>query len=251
MSEQSDDIHKVLNLPKRQKNVQVADDNRKENLTENIHKGNLKESNDKISFQSLRKPFFVEKSEITNPGMEFEQNHFMLQVKESEFPTTSVGKAQILDLSGISSLNKQEVINQISTYIEQSYIAGADRLDVAVYHDELGTFKVSAQKEGVGNQINIQIEVGTESAKAFFNDQEFELIKSLDHAGIKLSELKIVTSGQSFISGDQEFSQQDTLTEKGEQSFNQRSREESSQNDSDRRKNLWQKFKEHHNRNFT
>ena len=245
-------IHRVLDLPKGQKKIQDSGGNRKENLIENIHKKGLKENlkENKVSFQSLRKPFFIEKSEITRPEIGFEQNHFIPQAKESGPSLSNIKDVQVLDLSAISSSNKQEMINQISTYIEQSYIAGADHLDVAVYHDELGTFKVSAQKEGIGNQINLQIEVGTESARTFFNEQEFELIKSLDNAGIKLSDLKIITSGQSFISGDQEFSQQDILMAKEEQDFDQRSREESSQNDSDRRKNLWQKFKESRNRNF-
>ncbi len=241
-------IYEVLDLPKGKKKIQDSGGNRKENLIENIHKKGLKEN--KVSFQSLRKPFFIEKSEVTRPETGFEQNHFIPQAKESGPSLSNIKDVQVLDLSAISSSNKQAVINQISTYIEQSYIAGADHLDVAVYHDELGTFKVSAQKEGIGNQINLQIEVGTESARAFFTEQEFELIKSLDSAGIKLSDLKIITSGQSFISGDQEFSQQDILMSKEEQDFDQRSREESSQNDSDRRKNLWQKFKESRNRNF-
>ncbi len=166
--------------------------------------------------------------------------------KESESLSQNAGKTGVLNLSQVKSASGQELINQISAYIEQSYISGSDNLDVIVNHDELGQFKVSAQKVGMGNQVNLQIEATTEQAQAFFSDSESELIKSLNRSGIKLSEFKITAFDNvlAFDNKGQPSLSQNSSEEGGKQDLYGQLNRESLEQDSERRRNLWQQFQE-------
>ncbi len=245
----NDNIRKVLDSYTKRNIVKNIKHGPKGNLIKNYQERELdsllKSNKNQISDHSPFKSYFGKKTEAIESEVPAGQNYFASQIQNEKAFSLNADNVQVLNLSGIQSLNKQEIVNQIGAYIEQSYMTGQDHVDVSVYHDELGHFSINAKKAGDGNQINLQIVVDSEPAQAFFNDQEFELIKTLDQAGIKLSEFKIVSSGQNHIvSSEQDFLRQDNLAEKERQNFNQDSREESLQQDSERRKNLWQKFKE-------
>jgi hypothetical protein len=127
------------------------------------------------------------------------QGENQLEVQNLQMSKSSDGsemkmasKNQVLDLSQISASNKTELINKISGYIEQSYISGQDSVEMVVRHEELGNFKVSATRTGVGQQIDLKINTMTEKGHQFFMENESELIKSLTRNGVKISDIKVM-----------------------------------------------------------
>jgi hypothetical protein len=126
------------------------------------------------------------------------QGENQLEVQNLQMSKSSDGsemkmasKNQVLDLSQISASNKTELINKISGYIEQSYISGQDSVEMVVRHEELGNFKVSATRTGVGQQIDLKINTMTEKGHQFFMENESELIKSLTRNGVKFQISKL------------------------------------------------------------
>lgn len=159
-------------------------------------------------------------------------------------------KNQILDLSHVDANNKTELINKISNYIEQSYVSGQDSLEMIVKHDDLGQFKVSANRVGAGQQIDLQISTMTEKGHQFFMENESELIKSLTRNGVKISDMK-VTNGQEFFNlaeGRSQMSDNNSSQSQGRgeyqsqgQNFGENGQENSRQ---ERRRQLWQNARE-------
>lgn len=162
----------------------------------------------------------------------------------------SSGETKVLDLSNISASNKTQLINKIGNYIEQSYVAGKDSVEMIVNHDELGQFKVMANKAGPGNQVNLEINTLTEKGQQFFVENEAQMIKALSDNGIKLSEVKIVPgsdmilTGEGKTSGNDSFSNSQGRGESGQ--YNQSSRQfGDNQGGEERRRQLWKNAQEY------
>lgn len=162
-------------------------------------------------------------------------------------------KNQVLDLSNVSANNKTELINKISNYIEQSYVSGQDSLEMVVKHDDLGQFRVSANKVGVGQQIDLQVNTMTEKGHQFFVENESELIKSLTRNGVKLSDIKVTNGQEIFNFGEAKSQMSDNSSSQGQgrgeyqsqgQGFGQNGQEGSRQ---ERRRQLWQNAREQFN----
>lgn len=160
-------------------------------------------------------------------------------------------QVKVVDLSQIQSSNKSELINQLSNYIEQAYVAGQDQVDMVVKHDELGQFRINATKTGVGNQVDLEIETMTRQGQQFFAENEAELIKSLTKSGVKLSDVKLVSQNEFMSMGESRSSsnseQGNNSQGRGEFAQNQQNRREfSSQQDRgrERRQQMWQMAQE-------
>ncbi len=158
-------------------------------------------------------------------------------------------KNQVLDLSQISANNKTELINKISGYIEQSYMSGQDSVEMVVRHEELGNFKVSAQRTGVGQQIDLQINTMTEKGHQFFMENGPELIKSLTRNGVKISDIKVM-NGAEFSLAENRSQMSDNNSSQGQgrgeyqsqgQNLSDGSQEGSRQ---ERRRQLWKNARE-------
>ncbi len=157
-----------------------------------------------------------------------------------------------IDLSNIKSSNKEALINRISNYIEQNNIQNQKQLDVIVHHDELGQMEISAKKVGArGNQVALEIQSATEQGHKFFVDNEAELVKSLNKSGIKLADVKLSMSTEmSFASSDSGAKNQSQNSERNnsQNNFFQNNSSSSERNERDggsqRRKELWNTYKE-------
>ncbi|CAM9952228.1 unnamed protein product, partial [Chrysoparadoxa australica] len=176
------------------------------------------------------------------------EKSFSKNVDGNEVSTNS-GETKVLDLSNISASNKSELISKIGNYIEQSYVAGQDSVEMIVNHDELGQFRVSAHKSGPGNQVQLEINTMTQQGQQFFVDNESEMIKTLSQNGIKLSDVKILPgsdimlAGEGRSAGNESFSQGQGRGESGQ--FNQNSRQfGDNQNGEQRRRQLWKNAQE-------
>ncbi|MCR9204462.1 MAG: hypothetical protein NXH75_07795, partial [Halobacteriovoraceae bacterium] len=162
----------------------------------------------------------------------------------------SSGETKVLDLSNISATNKTQLINKLSNYIEQSYVAGKDSVEMVVNHEELGQFKIMANKAGPGNQINLEINTLTEKGQQFFVENESQMIRTLTESGIKISDVKIIPgsdimlAGEGKSSGSESFSQSQGRGESGQ--YNQSSRQfGDGQNGEDKRRQLWKNAQEY------
>jgi hypothetical protein len=158
---------------------------------------------------------------------------------------------KVVDLSNIQASNKSELIQKITNYIEMSKLENSENLDVLVKHDELGNFRVNARKAGPGNQIDLQIQAATKEGQIFFAENEVEIIKNLDKSGVKLSQFKLVTANtksemMSFSSDSKNSGSSFGESLNGQnQPSNMFGRGDSSeQRDSQRRKQLWEQYKE-------
>ncbi|EPZ52371.1 hypothetical protein M902_1977 [Bacteriovorax sp. BAL6_X] len=108
----------------------------------------------------------------------------------------NLGKApEVLDLSNVS--NADQMIKEVTNYIEMNRIENGKSLQVLVKHNELGHFNVTANKDANG-MIALNIETTTIEAKEFFKENEVKLLKNLDMKGVRVADFKIhtATSGQ-------------------------------------------------------
>lgn len=155
-----------------------------------------------------------------------------------------------IDLSNIKSTNKEALINRITNYIEQNNIQNQKQLDVIVHHDELGQMEISAKKVGArGNQVALEIQSASEQGHKFFVDNEAELVKSLNKSGIKLADVKLSMSTEmSFASSDSRSNSQNSEKNNSQNNFFQNNSSSAEKNDreggSQRRKELWNTYKE-------
>ncbi len=181
-----------------------------------------------------------------------------------EMPGAAVGMAQLksdgsefgfdqmapqekaINLSNIKSSDTNSLINEVSRLIEKNNIKSADNMEVTVKHDELGQFKIEASKNADTNQLDLKIISKDKIGHNFFVENESQLAKTLSQSGIKLGTFKVALSSENAFtanaeSGGKEFSE-GFSGQRGQQGqFGQRQGENS---DSQRRRHLWQAFKE-------
>ena len=163
---------------------------------------------------------------------------------EFKFEAPTTAKPQALDLSSLNvTKSRVELIDKIADYIQQHAVTTDKSLDVNVHHDQLGKFKVLVQKDTANmNQMNLKISSGSEQALEFFRVNEGELLKSLDLAGIKVADFKISAGPnvalKSESSNNFNFNSEQSQHQQGQQ------KQQGDQNGSEKRKQLWEEYKE-------
>lgn len=170
----------------------------------------------------------------------------MTQFKDSgsEFGMQQAGKA--VDLSNINASDKTSLIDQVTKLIEQNNIKSSDSMEVTVKHDELGKFKIEVSRNADTNQLDLKIISKDKAGHNFFVENETQLAKSLNQSGIKLGNIKVAMSSENLFSSNSDSSGKDLSQgfsqNRGQQGqFGERQGEST---DSERRRHLWQAFKE-------
>lgn len=158
--------------------------------------------------------------------------------------TTGIGEAKasakVFDLSNVELGNSSEIVEKISNYIEHSRIAGKDKVSFAVKHQDLGQLQIEVLDKGK-NTIDLNIVARQVEGKEFFQSNQAKLLDNLFSAGFKVSELNIDSGSMSKdFSGGEKHSNENNFAGGQESRHNKR---EHSQ-DSQRRRDLWQEFKE-------
>lgn len=172
-------------------------------------------------------------------------------MKDGFFPqVTKVDNAQILtqdgqkvlDLSKLNTTNTSEIINNISNYIQQNQIMNRDSLDLSVYHEELGQFKINVSKNVAdkSNAIDLQIVTSSTEGHEFFTKHEVALMKNLSQAGVQLAEFKIVAGGENAQMAQGDSRQNQPQHGQFDQKQNMKFSQNDSSDGSQRRKELWQ-----------
>jgi hypothetical protein len=146
----------------------------------------------------------------------------------------------VLDLSGTPAGNTEQLISKISDYVQQTSFNNRDSLDLVVKHNELGQFNINVNKMKGENSLNVQIQTASTEAHKFFTENEVDLVKSLNQAGIKLGDIKLSSSDSANTGSDQKQSSDESTFTKSQQSGKQDQREDT---DSRRRKELWEEYK--------
>lgn len=197
--------------------------------------------NDNETLKNHREDFKLQNPirSLTNSAKEDHVNELSLKNNDT----------QVIDLSNIKAENKIQLMNKIGSYIEQSYVSGRDTVELIVSHDELGQFKIMANKVGRGNQVNLEINTLTDKGQQFFTDNEPLLIRNLTDSGIKLSEVKIISNSDIILtsegrpSGNDSFSQSQGRGEQG--SYQNSFRQFDDQTGQERRRQLWKNAQEY------
>ncbi len=169
-----------------------------------------------------------------------------LVVGAKELNETHVKTAPTFDMVNIKSNSSEEIIKQVSDYIQQSQLAGKDQIDLTVKHQELGQFKINVTKLQGQNSIDMQITAQSREAHQFFVRHESELARSLTQSGIQLADFKVVASQSDIGASSQSQSKQ---FYQGSQDQNSSSKQwanfESQQfgDGRERRKELWDEYR--------
>ena len=231
-------------LLKKQTNESMKSYGQKQDLLNN---GLIKNTND-LAFKETK--FKANAEELKSPEMKIgaELAHikesFIQPInKEQQNTQMDSGNAgKVLDISKMDTANHTEIIKRISDYVQQSQVANSNSLDLTVKHDSLGQFKIQVNRpmDPRSNQMDMQITTSTAEGHEFFMKNEIGLMKNLSQAGIQLSDLRIVSGGES-----SSFAQNDSR-QPGNNNQYQGPKEQmsfdsgDSRNGSERRRELWQ-----------
>ncbi len=170
------------------------------------------------------------------------------KTKASGDMSGKTNSSQVLDLSGSNTAKSNEVISKIVNYLDQQQLTSKGQLDVIVKHDELGQFRLNVNRGADKGSVGMQISATGEGHR-FFTEHEVELVKALNQNGVKLTDLKIVQSdiigGSKSSSSSGSFSESSSEGKSGSQfADSQQNHQRQDRNGSDRRKFLWEEYRE-------
>lgn len=156
--------------------------------------------------------------------------------------STAGSDVKVLDLSSVK--NPEQLLSEISNYIENSRIQHGKEIEVIVKHNDLGQFKINAQK-GKGDLIDLKIIANSDEAHNFFNKNEVSLLKTLSTQGVKVADFKLSMGESSSTSSNGNNSSDQNSTGNG-QGFarNYNSGDDMSRDGRQRRQQLWDQYRE-------
>jgi len=108
----------------------------------------------------------------------------------------SGNESKVLDLSSIAKGDVNQIINRIASYIESNKLEAKGGIDLTVKHQDIGEFKIHAQRSGKLGAVDLEIVGKSDEAQRFFNQHEDKLVQALDSAGVKVGEFKLGGPGQ-------------------------------------------------------
>lgn len=201
------------------------------------------EKKSKIGVDELKSPELKVASDLSLVKESFIPNVTAVNGNNNNNNMEVANGQNVLDLSKINSANTNEIIKNISNYIEQNQVMNKDSLDLNVHHEELGNFKiqVSRNQSDNKNMMDMQIVTTTAEGHEFFAKNEISLMKTLSQAGIQLQDFKIVAGSES-----SNLAQSDSRQNNQSQGQGQSNQKDFSgmnqdrNNGSERRKELWE-----------
>ena len=138
----------------------------------------------------------------------------------------------------------KELFNWISKVISKNQIKSGETLHLQVRDNSLGAFNISAQNGSKGGEINMSIVSQTKESDEFFKTNEKDLIKSLENAGVKVGKIEILTAESAKASANNNDNMSDNKNSLSELVSNQFSQKEQLERDSQRRKEIWSRFRD-------
>jgi hypothetical protein len=154
--------------------------------------------------------------------------------------TATGADVKVLDMSQVK--NPEQLLSEISNYIETSRIQSGKELEVIVKHNDLGQFKINAQK-GQGDMIDLQIIANSEEAQSFFTKNEANLLKTLTSQGVKVADFKL-TAGESSSTSSNGNNSSDSQSSGSNQNFGRSNNGDMSNDGRQRRQQLWDQYRD-------
>lgn len=194
---------------------------------------------------------FVSKNLDTNAIPNGQMQNYKLDQMNAPLLRKSDNAEKVLDLSNIAKGDVNQIINRIASYIESNKIEAKNGIDLTVKHQDIGEFKIHAQRSGDRGIVDLEITGKGIEAHRFFSQHEDKLVSALDLAGVKIGEFKLTGPSQigsslndNFLMGSStnsnsnshSFTQNDERSNNG-QLMNRNSF--SSQNGGEKRRDLW------------
>ena len=204
---------------------------------------------EKTSFDSLAKENVSSqfdnvqsvKQEVLAPQFSHDKSGIS-KIAEASINIASGSDVKVLDMTNIQS--SQKLVEEISNYIENTRIQNGKEVEMIVKHNELGQFKINAQK-AQGDMIDLKIMTSTDEAQKFFQANETSLLKTLSSQGVRVADFKLSAgdSGSMNSSGNDSSGQNSSGNQQGfagkfngGQNFRDGGRE--------RRNQLWENYRE-------
>jgi predicted RNA-binding protein Jag len=158
--------------------------------------------------------------------------------------------------NNVTSLNSNapstQVIRQINDYLMQVAASNKNSAELTIKHQELGDINIKINKVDHAGDVAINIHTLRPETQGLIREGEAGLIKNLGDIGIKVSEFKLSSSSSISMMSD---SKTDNLFNKDSQSRSSNSfeqfasgnnsqRGDSAQQDSQRRRAIWDMYRE-------
>jgi len=202
-------------------------------------------SNGEMKQQSLRKnTLSVDKakkdfSDVLKAGLEGKESGVAAALASSlgtAERASANGALPVMDISDLSNIQDQEqLIDQISNYIAKNSAIHNDRVQMSFRHEALGQIDLKVLADKAQDGVQIQITPKQLDGLDFFGQNKESLVQALGQAGIKVSELKLEFEGSK---SDSSFNQNSGHG----QSEQRGSFRDQAQQDSQRRRELWESF---------
>jgi hypothetical protein len=206
--------------------------------------GIQKTQSNKVAAESGLKAIQVVKEgeAVNNDSLKSQQ--FILNM-QAEAPVSNAkanevsSTAKVFDMNQLKTSNPTEIMGKISDYIMQAKASSEPTVTMRVSHQELGMMDITVQK-AVEGSVAINIGTHTIEGKNFFQANAKDLSAHMSQAGINVSDLKIETPSQTAKNDfDMNSQSQSGRQEQGRQSDGSQRRQ-----DSERRANIWQQYRE-------
>lgn len=183
---------------------------------------------------------------ISNSNVEMPEAAIGMTQFKNESAYDQLGaQGKVVDLSNVKANDNSSLIDQVSKLIERNNIKSAATMDVTVKHDDLGQFKIEVSKNA-NSELDIRIISKDRAGHNFFVENEAQLSKSLSQSGIKLANIKVSLSSENVFTSNSDTGKDSSSNFSGDsKNQNGQSGERQNENsDSQRRKHLWQAFKQ-------
>lgn len=187
------------------------------------------------------------------------QPHKAIEMADTLFAENrlSLDKSQSIDkpeikLQNIEGNSTQEIVDKIAELIKSKGIGSKNSLEVVVNHETLGNFSLKVKNSStVNGAIDVNFSSLSEGTRDFFLQNQHKISQALSDGGIKLADIRFEigmntnTKSNQLLDKDssgQNLSQNNAQGEQKE--FKDQSSRQQSQRDAERRKDLWEMFKE-------
>jgi hypothetical protein len=196
----------------------------------------------------LNKSILGEQSESKHRDFQPNQSQFLNIARHGEqgAGTNNIIGKNVVHLSSFDNTSSLELINKITTYIEQNNFANNDQLNLTVHHKELGQFDIRVNNNQQAQGLDITINSASKEGNNFFHVHEKQLVMKLQQAGIELNDFKIVSRtvqlDSAKNSSDSMFNNRDSHQDRGSSSYQQGSNQQDA--DSKRRNSQWEEYRE-------
>jgi len=177
-------------------------------------------------------------------GGEMAQDSNVELIAPNNIKTASAMAAgtKVFDMSALQNANNtQDVINQIQNYIIQSKASNEQSVQMTFSHRDLGNIDLQVMKSG-GDTVNIMINAQSTEGAKFFQQNQGELLQTLQNAGIQVADFKLDSSSQSNNNSN---SNQDSSKQFAQQGKDGQQHEQNKKdNESSKRSELWKEYEE-------